>query len=304
LFTPKRKEESMRFGRILVPLDGSQLAETVLPYVLDLAGKLNAAVTLLHVETPALAEESGPEPGYLDRMSATLGERGVRAEGAIVSGYPAREISRQAQQGGYDLIAISTHGRSGPKRWLHGSVADEVLHSVNVPLLLFRPPNTLDEGLDPETPLRHLIVPLDGSSLAEEALPTARFLASHAGMAVNLMQVVPFMAKTFRGYEDAYFDPKVEEELETNAKRYLEGVKTRLAGESIEAASLMVRGHPATRIIEHAQETEGSLVVMCTHGRTGMGRWLLGSVAERLIRESQRPVLLIRPEAVRIENQE
>jgi nucleotide-binding universal stress UspA family protein len=93
----------------------------------------------------------------------------------------------------------------------------------------------------------------------------------------------------------------VEEGLEATATRYLEGVKTRLAGEDVRATSLMLRGHPATRIIDHAQETERILVVMSTHGRTGMKRWLLGSVADRVVRRSHRPTLLIRPEAVRIE---
>jgi nucleotide-binding universal stress UspA family protein len=148
--------------------------------------------------------------------------------------------------------------------------------------------------------------PLDGSKLAEEALPYAETLASRLDLRVTLLRVVPFPFMAYSGYEGfsySYVPPYekgITEHEETMAREYLERIRGQLGypGKPVEA--LVITGHPASQIIDLAQTTAGSLVVMSTHGRSGVGRWVMGSVADRVLRASRRPVLVVRPQAARL----
>jgi nucleotide-binding universal stress UspA family protein len=194
--------------RILIGLDGSPLAETIVDAVCALSERLRADIVLLHVvEVPDMVRAVDPGPSldeivaqecdraraYLDRVAATIRGRGLPIHTAVSAGIAAKEIVRFAERERIDLVALATHGRSGLGRWIHGSVADAVLHDAPVPLLLLRPTT---EG--ERTPaISRLVIPLDGSSLAEEAIPVAEELARALAVPVLLVRVVEPLSLPF-----------------------------------------------------------------------------------------------------------
>src|SRR5688572_25334715 len=174
---------------ILVPLDGSTLAERAMPLGERLAKATSARLVLARVlpSDAALVELAQREVStYLEHAAATLRERGASVETAIGSGNPAAEIVRIAHENAADLLVMSTHGRSGPGRWIYGSVADEVLRRAGAPVMLVTPDAHND--LTPERPAP-ILVPLDGSGLGEAALPPAREWAAKLGAELILLRV-------------------------------------------------------------------------------------------------------------------
>ena len=291
-------------NKILVPLDGSKLAEAVVPYIRQIASGLDASVTLLHVEAPKGAPRVEMEEGYLEWTTTTLRQQGVEVAMEVASGLPHEEIVRYAKENGFSLIAMATHGRSGLGRWAYGSVADKVLHSTSIPVFLIRPSESGQAAI-PQEPIKGLLVPLDGSELAEEALPFAEALAVRLNLVISLVRVVPYQSYIQGGFELPAYDPAWDKQIEASANSYLESLKVRLAKERLQTRTSLLLGHPASEIIDLAQHTEGSLVVMSSHGRSGVGRWLFGSVADRVLRASRRPILIIGTESVRaMETQE
>jgi nucleotide-binding universal stress UspA family protein len=297
------KEGSM-YNRILVPLDGSTLSEGVLPYVRALARSMNVAVELLHVnETTHRTGHSQPIHGdeYLENLAASFyGVTDVKH--TVEAGNPAGMIVDVAAANPGTLIAMATHGYSGAKRWFLGSVAEKVLHATTNHLLLVRPAEG-ESGEEAE--LNTVLVPLDGSELAEKVLPAVRDLAGRLRLRVVLVRV---LTPLYFGPPEAYvpmFGVNIQSQKEllaqarTAATRYLNGKVDRLSGEGIADVSYVlidggVEG-AAAGIIDLAKKSAHGLVAMSTHGRSGIGRWILGSVAERVVRHSSEPVLVIRP---------
>lgn len=294
------------FRKILVPLDGSELGAGILPYVGQLARGLGAHVTIMYVTTAqeaasgAAGLERVPEgrrgtvADYLGEMRETLRTSGVASSDTVIrSGVPSLEIVQHAQTSGYDLIAMATHGRSGLGRWVYGSTTDKVLHSTTLPMLLLRPRDQRPAG----GPIQSAVVPLDGSDLAEAALPAAEELAKRLGLKVALLRIVPSAAMVQGGFEPYAFDPRVDEEMEKAADEYLKSKSDELRRRQVEVSSRRMRGYAADQIIDFAEGIGGGLIVMSTHGRSGVGRWVLGSVADRVLRSSNLPVLLLRSAA-------
>jgi nucleotide-binding universal stress UspA family protein len=221
----------------------------------------------------------------------------------VRQGGPASWIISEAEKEPGTLIAMSTHGRSGVARWLLGSVTDKVLLATTTPLLIVRssePPNPVSE-----VQLKTVIVPLDGSVLAEQVLLHVATLAKALDLAVKLVRVHPSVEEYSRYFErqqigsaaTVYSGPYevFSKEADAQAMEYLHEVKMQLHHEGVWLVEeSLLRGHPAATIVELARETPGSLIAMTTHGRSGIGRWLLGSVADRVIRHSGVPVLVVR----------
>lgn len=293
---------------ILVPLDGSPLAEQALPYAQSLLAP-GAALTLLGVieepePIPTLWEpplvpledmQSMLEQQVYDdlaRAEATLqGERPpVRL--LVTHGDPADQIVRVATEGEVELIAMSTHGRGALGRWIFGSVADRVARGATMPVLLVRP--------DPEEArsiaIRRVVVPLDGSALAEEALPTAQALAKRLNIPLHLITAIDIMRLIPPAYGPVVaFDPEVYQEtltqLKSGAAATLADVSKQMQGEGLRINSQVVQGSPFASITDAAQD--GDLIIMTSHGRGGVRRWVLGSVAEKLVREAPGPIILV-----------
>ena len=302
---------------ILVPLDGSALAEQVLPYAQALLAP-GAELILLEVA-------GAPEPVHsmrgqllvpiedvqrmierqaqddLERAEATLyGERPrVRLE--IVGGDPSLVIPRVAAERGVELIAMSTHGRGALGRWVFGSVADRVARSSPVPVLLVRP----SESQPQPVAIRRLVVPLDGSALAEEALPMAEVLARRLGVPIHLitvidvMRLIPVEVAPVAAFDAAVYEETLAQ-LDSGATALLARVSEQLDREGLPTSSEVVHGSPFSGIADAVQDTD--LLVMTSHGRGGVRRWLLGSVAEKLVWEAPVPVILVPVAARRAES--
>jgi len=275
------------FEKILLPLDGSELGRQIIPYVAQIAKALGSTVTALHVGPSEAAATA-----FLQEAEHGLLWAGVPAvDSRWSAGDPAAEIARHAEQHECDLLAMATHGRSGLNRLVCGSTTDRVLHSTRLPMLLLRPS---DHGAAASAPLHTAIVPLDGSALAARALPPVAQLARQLGLIVELVRVVGAPALAAVHGESYSLSTPIGDDEEAAASAYLEAASAQLRRQGVLVAWRPVRGDPAERITAVAERTPGSLVVMSTHGRAGMGRLILGSVADEVLRASSRPVLLFR----------
>ena len=302
----------MRIGmhRILVGLDGSPLAETILDPVRALARHLGAEIVLLHVtHVPEMIRtaQSGPTldeivvqereraQAYLEGVARRLRESGVSVRTAVSAGEAAVVIVRYADRERMDLIALATHGRSGLQRWLYGSVADAVLHTTKTPLLLLRP---AAGGAAASPAPRRLVVPLDGSALAEAALPMAEELARSLGAPILLLRAVEvtdfaFGAEPFGSPYVNY--QRIFDILRDEGKEYLHRLAVSLREKGLTVETRACIGMPVDTIIARAGEQPGSVVVMSTHGRSGWRAAVLGSVARRVVLLANAPVLVVRP---------
>jgi nucleotide-binding universal stress UspA family protein len=198
---------------------------------------------------------------------------------------------------------MTTHGRSGISRWLLGSVTDKVLHVTTNPLLMVR---AYDQENPPEAVnLQTIIVPLDGSSLAEQVLPHAVSLARALKLRVLLAKATPSLGEYQRYLEHYPLDgsstvysgmyEEFSREEDALAMQYLHQIQEKLNNQGLSSVEeRLLKSHAADAIVGLARETPHSLVAMTTHGRSGVGRWLLGSVADRVVRYSRDLVLVIR----------
>ena len=310
------------YERIVVPLDGSTVALQVVPYAALLAKSTNAeialveAVTSLHerlmhpgtdVLTPGTPTKSGDQwqavmnqvtrdaQGRLDHEAAVLKKSGANVTTAVIEGEPGQAIPAEADKSAGSLIAISTHGRSGIGRWVLGSVTDEVIHRAHCPILVIRARG--DEVTSGAPALRRVLLPLDGSELTEAAIPHAVAAAKALGVGITVLRSISPMAygDTFADYVPAMYDD-LAAEIDADVRSYLsersEAIKSQGVPDVTERA---VDGYAATAILEEEGKAGDSLVVMATHARSGVGRWVLGSVADRVIRHGSGPVLLVKP---------
>jgi len=293
------------YEKILVPLDGSELAETVVPYVGELAARMDSEITLLHVCSPSEAHYCHVNQIYLDKLAESLRSelstnrgKAVGIISVVGSGNSAEEISGYAESNGMNLIAMSTHGRAGVGRWVLGSVADKLVRSSRTPILLVR--SKVPERVSAEAwPSKGILVPLDGSEFGEAALPYVEELAKTLNKEVVLLQVVTtefrFVADMSGG--GVFLTGQDIKAWTSNAEAYLNKVAARLKEKGIASKYKVMVGTPADRVVECVQECDVDLVVMSTHGHSGIARWILGSVAQRVLEGVETPLMLVRPSA-------
>lgn len=295
------------YTRMLIPLDGSAVAEQVLPYARYLARSLNLPVELLGVvDSEALVVLSNPVRGrhadtvVAETMSLTamyLETTGRSFQGANVKcvvekGKAEEVIIEKASADKNALIVMATHGRSGIQRWLLGSVADKVLHGATNHLFLVRAREEAKAA--GEAVLKTVVVPLDGSPLAEKVLPYIEDLAKKMKLEVVLIRAYALPPALSAEEYGIYMDELLLQ-VEAEARDYLAEKVKELKGAGVEKISSVVKlGYGAEQIITLARETPDNFIAMCTHGRSGIKRWVLGSVTERVVRHSGDPVLIIR----------
>ena len=284
----------MIYNKILVPLDGSKLAEGVIPYVRLLAHALNLPIDLIHVNDP----ETFPSPihgdDYLKEAAASF-LSSLRVNCRVENGRAADVIVDRASGNAGTLIAMATQGRSGAQRWLLGSVAQKVLQASTNPLFLIRPK---EETLPRDVRLKTLILPLDGSHLAEKIFPHVIYLANRLKLEVVLIRT--YTLPTTGYFLATGVSPpaigELGEKIKGEATDYLQAKVEELQAEGIEKVSFVaVEGKGPEEIIDVARKTANNIVAMSTHGRSGIGRWVLGSVTDRVVCYSGDPVLVIRP---------
>ncbi len=295
------------FRHLLAPLDGSHLAESVLPAVAALAGRLDARVILLHViERGAPAAVHGERhltrpaeaKSYLSEVVQWLTSRAVRADAVVHgnSGDVAGTIAQHAADRGAGLIVLCRHGRSGFRGLLFGRIAQQVLARGATPVLLMQP---TDGGREQSFTCRRLLVPLDGSESAEVALPAATIIARACAAEVLLTWVVP-TAGTISDERTAVtrLMPTATAALldaeAVGAAAYLDRVRSGLEGDGVAAAAAVERGDTVRVLLDAAAKHNVDLIVMATHGRSGVSAVWAGSVAARIAAHSIRPILFVR----------
>jgi nucleotide-binding universal stress UspA family protein len=291
-------------NKILVPLDGSRLAERALDPAVILARATGAELHLMRVTAPlirhvgseryeqlALTLNENEAKMYLSDELSRLSEAGVVLSAHTTVGPIADEIITFSQQHRIDLIIMSSHGRSGPGRWVFGSIAEKVLRQATCATLVIR----ARAEVEPFSQKR-ILVPLDGSPTAERVLAPALTIAAAVGASVILLRVIgpghiPTVAEQPEG--EAVRLPLLVE-LEEEAHEYLRQVAGKLDGYQVPIETQTALGPVADTIIDFAAERGADLVAISSHGRSGVSRWVLGSKAERVLRGASCATLVIR----------
>lgn len=272
--------------KILVPLDGSLMAERALQPARALAEAARGEIILLrsmivvHMAMPAFAGEYDwlwPEDSdgamrrevesYLEHIRDTIARPRMHVVTEVAEGSEAAAILDAASEHNVDLIAMTSHGRTGVRRWLMGSVTERVLHYATCPVMVLRH----------EHALRHILVALDGSELAERVLEPALDVASCLDADVTLLRVLP----TGLGYQEA--------------SDYLDGVRRRHANTGVRMTPKVLEGPVVDTILDFVEAEKADLVAMTTHGRTGLRRWVYGSVTSKIMRGTEGAMLIVRP---------
>ncbi len=276
------------YERIIVPLDGSHLAETALPYAEELAGRMASEIVLFTVFESAERGEYQQHQVYVKKVIEDTEHRAgkylkkpamkpVKVGAATRVGYPADGIVSYARKGSFKLIIMATHGRSGIGRWALGSVADKVVRATTLqPLMLIRAKgagaNVSEKGL-----LKSALVTLDGSVRSQAVIPYIKELATKLKTKLTLFQAVP---------QNSHFYAEAES--------YLAGIGSLLKSEGVRTRHVVRIGAAADEIINLADELNVDMVAMSTHGRSGISAWALGSVAQKVLMGGNTPLLLVK----------
>lgn len=297
-------------NRIIVPLDGSQLSHAALPLARGLAEQTGAGVTLLSVIDPPrdfyispqdssstrlrpkdiehLADEEIRLQRYLEGVKTTF--EGIRVSTDIRLGQAADEILDAAGSSGGTAIVMASHGRSGLGRMLIGSVANRVVQATHAPVFVIRASSDSRAEYGKQK-INHLAVALDGSKLAEQGLDHAYDIFRN-NVRYTLVRIVEpvavgesYAAETIANYE---------RETREFAEEYLAETSETLTSRGATVSADVRVTQPAAGILTIASEFGADLITMTTHGRSGVGRFLMGSVAERVLHESDRPVMIVR----------
>ena len=288
------------YDEILVPTDGSESAERAVQYGVVLAGAFDARVHVLSVvderdyDRAVVGGEEAMQQGV--DAATTAAEEAVAAVAERVAGdvttrvtvgVPSEAILDYVETEGIDLVAMATHGRTGVERFVIGSVTEKVVRRATVPVLTVR----VSDRLPSWPPLDRVLVPTDGSDASLSALPNALAVAERFDATVEGLYVVDERTKsTFYNVGTALED--VVGGLETAAETATTRIETAARERGVDASSAVVEGLPSAAICSHAAESGADLVVMASHGRTGLAHYLLGSVAERVVRNATVPVLI------------
>jgi nucleotide-binding universal stress UspA family protein len=294
----------MPFDSILVPLDGTATAASALPYAEALASRTGARLMLMRAASaPRLAADVAAAQrdvldsadAYLKATAAELEARGKHVDIALPYGPAATWIPEEAALRHADLVVMATHDRAGIDRWLHGSVSEQVAAHSPVPVLVVRATDDMRAVERLSMPDPFLVVPLDGSDFAEAALPIAADLARalHARLVLVSIVVPPAPVAAPGVFPFSAAMPLVTE-LEKDAWEYVRRTRAALPTWLIEDVVVRV-GDPAIEIALVAEQRAAAAVVMATHGRTGIVRTILGSVAGGGVHHAATPVLLVHP---------
>jgi nucleotide-binding universal stress UspA family protein len=268
--------------------------------VSELAAATNAEVILAAVvvaperwpSSTAPHESLGDERDYAEFYLSSVADRvrnkKVKVRIRVGAGRAAETLVAMTDDEAADLVAMTTHGRSGFTRWILGSVADRVLHTSRIPVLL------VDAREDKKVTggqFKRILVPLDGSDIAESALPFVKRLAADLKASIVLEGVVVPTAALYAGTLLPSSPPALPE-IEAGSREYLRGVAAKIKKEGLTVATRVDVGYAAETILEAASETGAGLIALCTHGRSGPERWIRGSVADSIIRHADRPCLV------------
>ena len=289
------------YDDILIPTDGSEAAERAVDYGAVLATAFDATVHALSVvderdydgitgdESDVMRE--GVEAAKT-AAEAAVDDVAERVDGDVTThvtvGVPSEAILEYVEAAGIDLVVMATHGRTGVERFIIGSVAEKVVRRADVPVVTVR----VSEDLPLWPPIDRILVPTDGSDAAAVAVSHALDLAERFDATVDVVAVLDERTK-LELYNVGTALEDVVGGLESTAERATRAIRDRATERGLDATTAVVEGLPSRTICARAAETGADLVVMSTHGRTGLAHYLLGSVAERVVRNSSVPVCTV-----------
>jgi len=308
------------FERIMVPLGGSHFAERAIPQALALASRWGASIELATVAEVASgggvarsgkggdARERGQEQareylaGVEDRIRAA-GFAGEVEASVLSTGNIAQTLVHRIFEGETDFVVMTTHGRGAVERAWLGSTADGVIRRSPCPVLLLRP--STDDGPEPpaepvpfsraSAAFKRVVVPLDGSSESESILPQVVPLLGEGAQVTLLQAVPPLSAGGYPYLPHSVREEQDQAEIKDATREYLEEMAARIGGESRSfQAAVPVTNQAGAAILKTAREQDADLIAMSTAGRGGVARLLLGSVADKVVRGSEIPVLVYR----------
>jgi nucleotide-binding universal stress UspA family protein len=303
---------SAPFRSILVPVDGSRLAEQAIPVALAIAERAHSNLRLvlvhqihqprvlmepahIYIRTEAALQQS--ERDYLTSLVSRVRERMGRAVScAILKGRAGVTLAEYIKEASPDLVVMTTHGYGGVRRAWLGSVADQLIRSLDVPILLIRADHSKPAATSVD--FTKILVPLDGSPLAEAVLEPAAALARLWDAEISLMQIVQpvFLATDPMLPLPSSYDEQLTAKERDAAGEYVQAVAERLRDEGVKASGVAVLGDGvADELLCIVRPGRIGLVAMATHGRGGLRRFVLGSVADKLARAMEVPLLVVRP---------
>jgi nucleotide-binding universal stress UspA family protein len=298
-----RKQEM--YKKIILPLDGSELAEVALPFAEESVGRTGAELILISVKEPNDSRSSRMFQSYLEKVAETSrvnaekyqkspGGQPVNVRWEILNGNPAEEIITFADKEEESRIIMATRGNSGFTRWALGSVADKVSRVTDRPITIIRA-----EGPRPAVRGRgffnKILAPLDGSKESETTLPHVEELALSMVADVTLLQVLKLASQII-----SYGESRDMESMKVSMKEYMEKLTSDMQSKGINTKYIIIetRGDVAEEINKYTAQNYIDLVVMATHGLSGARRWVLGSVTNRVLNEGNTPIMLIRASSV------
>ena len=292
------------YHSILVPLDGSPFGEHALPLALSLARRAGAQLHLVHVHAaPRIGSAQAAdqarwdgERAYFDRLVQRLQTSwDVPITTQLLSGPVVQALREYATVAETDLIVMTTHGRGTLSNAWIGSIPDTLIRCVSLPVLLVRPAERRPD-LQGETAVKHVLVPLDGSALAEQMLTYAAELCRLTQAECTLLQAVePLFTAYWPELPMIVADDQALEQLQAQAQAYLNHVAAELRGEGLRVQTATVVEQAATAVLDYARDHAVDLIALETHGHSGLVRWIVGGVADKIIRAAGMPVLLHRP---------
>jgi len=307
------------YRSLMIPLDGSAFGEYALPLALGIARQSGASVALIHICTPPipsifadqlvnsargeppieLAEEQART--YLDQLADQLSQHwNVPISTVVRYGAAADTLYAYARESAADLVVMTTHGYGSLSRIWMGSVADKLMRRLPMPILLTRPHEAaIDLLAELHAPaFQHVLIPLDGSALAEEIVGPALALGTLTAARYTLLQALdPLIAEHTKPPYSVGLDRAMLAQIREGALAYLEQIADRLRAQSLQVQTNLIVAPPHVAILDYTHDHAVDLIAMATHGHGGVARMLLGSVADKVVRSASTPVLLRRPSA-------
>jgi nucleotide-binding universal stress UspA family protein len=306
------------YRRVLIPLDGSKVAEVVLPYARELAGRLDLDLYFLHVYEQSSADILNMYRVYIEEVAekvknesaevqnktkASKGSKTIETFADVITGHTANEIMNYVDKKDIDLILLSTHGRSGVKQWVMGNNADKILRKSRVPVWLVRA-GIPEEIVHAAWHKRTILVPLDGSPTAESVLPHVETLAKQRSPEYIKVVLIRVCEQLFVTADYPAADmplswndhvKQMHDYVREMAMQYLNKIQKRLEYSGLKVTSVVHTGKAANEIINYAHKYPPNLIVMSTHGYSGISRWEYGNVADKVLYGVSSPVFLVRP---------
>ena len=289
------------YERILVPLDGSRIGEIVLPYVAEISAKLGSEINLASVTEAHAVDVNHLYRSYLEQIKVEVqrkvndyGREEAKVFWKILLGKPADEILQYTDEVKADLIVMASRGSSGEGPWLLGNIAAKVLRATTQSVLLVRAPAS-EAAVQEKRVVKKILLPLDGSKVSETAIPYTTELALALDTELVLFQVVqPYATIGSPEVEVPYSQPIVDENRRISAEKYLNNVRDNLKQKGLRTSSVVALGSAAEQIIDYAEAHDIDVIAMSSHGGRGIGRWVFGSVTNKVLHTGDTATLVVR----------